>query len=104
MTIRVLRVLEYEYPNAETMIADMERWGVPANGTSPYSHSPIRSSTFPPQVVHPAPDPRNVELAKNHGQFDLNLCSTDEARKAFEEGRTTRVPIVRVEQEPRGEG
>jgi hypothetical protein len=30
--IRVLRVLEYEYPDAEMMTKDMERWGVPANG------------------------------------------------------------------------
>lgn len=31
--IRVLRVLEYEYPDAEIMDKDMQRWGVGANAT-----------------------------------------------------------------------
>jgi hypothetical protein len=31
--IRVLRLIEYTYPDNETAEADMQRWGVPANGS-----------------------------------------------------------------------
>jgi hypothetical protein len=33
MTIRVLRLLEYEYPDIETADADMGHWYMPANGS-----------------------------------------------------------------------
>jgi len=33
--VRVLRLLEYEYPDLETAVADMDRWGIPPNGTNP---------------------------------------------------------------------
>jgi hypothetical protein len=30
--VRVIRVLEYDYPDQETAERDMARWGVPPNG------------------------------------------------------------------------
>lgn len=59
--IRVVRVLEYEYPSYSVMIEDMKRWGVPASGVkqfNPYkaviwsslipAHSGSRSERFAP--------------------------------------------------------
>jgi hypothetical protein len=33
MTVRVIRILEYVYPDHETAEEDMRRWNVPENGS-----------------------------------------------------------------------
>jgi len=55
--VRVLRLLEYEYPDLETAAADMDRWGIPANGTNPRSWdypARIRSTVIGPLPGVPA--------------------------------------------------
>lgn len=59
MTVRVTRILEYEYETAEGALADMERWHVPANGAQRYGHQrTVRSA-----IVGPVPVPTTGELA-----------------------------------------
>lgn len=43
--IRVLRLIEYVYPDAQTAEMDMSRWSIPAIGTINYrTNCPIRST------------------------------------------------------------
>lgn len=50
--IRVLRILEYEYPSAELMIKDRERWAV--KDTVAYGNGLlIRSAVMLPTVIQP---------------------------------------------------
>lgn len=59
--VRVIRVLEYDYPDQATAETDMARWGVPPNGVrngwgqaarrSPYTGTVIRSATTFPQTL-----------------------------------------------------
>lgn len=44
MTIRILRVLEYEYATVAEAIADVRRWNVPAQGETTHSAITIRSA------------------------------------------------------------
>ena len=58
MTVRVLRLLEYVYPNHEGAEADMARWSMPANGTKALSSRDvgeytISSTTMLPRTVGP---------------------------------------------------
>lgn len=60
MPVRVIRVLEYEYPDHEAAERDMQNWGIPANGTK---FGPVRSgwakirsaTTFPAMVSESMP-------------------------------------------------
>lgn len=49
--IRVLRLMEYEYPDVETMDRDMSGWAVPPIGTKNFTHTvrgrTIRSAILP---------------------------------------------------------
>ena len=50
--IRVLRLLEYRYPNGDDMVADMARWSVPPVGVSPHNwRNMIVSTTLDPEVL-----------------------------------------------------
>lgn len=59
--VRVIRVLEYEYPSHEAAAADMANWGVPANGVrngyasgrsgALFTWSKIRSATTFPALA-----------------------------------------------------
>lgn len=59
--VRVIRVLEYDYPDQDTAEADMARWGVPPNGVrhgwghikgrGPYQGTVIRSATTFPETM-----------------------------------------------------
>lgn len=46
MTVRVLRLLEYVYPNHERAEEDMNRWCIPADGTKPFGTVKISSTTM----------------------------------------------------------
>lgn len=50
MTVRVTRLMEYEYATAEDALADMERWGVPATGARRFGgfNGPVRSAVIGP--------------------------------------------------------
>lgn len=76
--VRVIRVLEYEYPTHEAAEQDMVKWGVPANGvrsgfaggrSAQFSWSKIRSATTFPATAEdsilakPAP-PEVIELVR----------------------------------------
>lgn len=51
MSIRVLRLLEYTYSDVETMVADMARWQVGANGSHQAGTKvKISSTTLPPSI------------------------------------------------------
>lgn len=55
-SIRVLRLMEYIYPDAETAMRDMERWQV--QGTySPRSGFTIRSTTLPMEMLDTLEEP-----------------------------------------------
>lgn len=61
--VRVIRVLEYDYPDQETAEADMENWGVPPNGVfripkgRTHADLVIRSAiTFPRTMPHQDPE------------------------------------------------
>lgn len=47
-TLRVLRVIEYVYPDAEAMIRDMANWGV--QGLAKFGKTWVRSTTLSPEV------------------------------------------------------
>ena len=50
--IRVLRVLEYVYPDAKTAEQDMARWQIPANGSyAAGANKMLKSATFPFEVI-----------------------------------------------------
>lgn len=51
--IRVLRILEYTYPDAEVAISDMGRWGIGANQTftSGGRGTTVRSATMLPESL-----------------------------------------------------
>ena len=53
MTVRVLRIMEYEYTTLEQANADMARWQVPPTGDKKFGPlAPnIRSSVMLPQEV-----------------------------------------------------
>jgi hypothetical protein len=50
MVVRVTRLIEYEYPTVEAALHEMERWGVPPNGSKSFgSKAPlIRSAVIGP--------------------------------------------------------
>lgn len=48
--IRVLRVLEYTYDDAEKMADDIARWHVGAVGTVNHNRMSIKSATFLPEI------------------------------------------------------
>lgn len=53
MTVRVIRLIEYVYPNHEEAEKDMGRWQLPANGRKtlgPHNHT-ITSTTMLPRTV-----------------------------------------------------
>jgi hypothetical protein len=48
--VRVIRVLEYEYPDHAAAEDDMSRWGVPANGVCVMGRAAVTirsATTFP---------------------------------------------------------
>lgn len=45
MSIRVLRIMEYEFPDYETMERTMEHLSVPLNGKIVFGESKIRSAS-----------------------------------------------------------
>lgn len=47
MPLRVLRILEYIYEDAEQMARDMSHWGIGANGVRNTGYVTIRSATMP---------------------------------------------------------
>ncbi len=52
MTVRVIRVLEYEYPDHETAERDMANWKVPPTGSwSVRAGRTIRSATTFPTLT-----------------------------------------------------
>jgi hypothetical protein len=51
MTIRVLRLVEYNYPDAKRMEEDMARWTIPANGSHQAGNMVIKSATLPLEVL-----------------------------------------------------
>ena len=53
--VRVLRLLEYEYPDLETAVADMDRWGIPSNGTNPQSGKYQYPARIRSTVIGPLP-------------------------------------------------
>ena len=53
--VRVLRLLEYEYPDLETAVADMDRWGIPPNGTNPRSSFVKHPARIRSTVIGPLP-------------------------------------------------
>lgn len=68
MRIRVVRLLEYSYDSVDTMVADQQRWAIPANGVGPHpnKHVQIRSAVLP------------VDL------FDVELTDDDDWRDTVE--------------------
>ncbi len=52
-SVRVLRLLEYTYPDTEAMADDMARWGVPANGEKLFGRIDrrIKSAVLPEKVI-----------------------------------------------------
>lgn len=49
MSVRVTRILEYIYIDAEEALRDMDRWSVPANGTTHFNvRCEIRSAVIGP--------------------------------------------------------
>lgn len=72
MPVRVIRVLEYEYPSYEAAEKDMTNWGVPANGVrrgyasgrsgALFSWSKIRSATTFPAMAEP--------MVQTEGEFE----------------------------------
>lgn len=54
MSLRVLRLLEYTYPNVEAMESDMGKWAIPANGIRTLGMGQgkaIKSATLPLEVL-----------------------------------------------------
>lgn len=47
--IRVLRLMEYVYDDAERMVEDMSRWSV--GSQEHYSRMSVRSTTLPPEIL-----------------------------------------------------
>ena len=45
--IRVVRVLEYMYPDVATMERDMSHWTVPAHGARQFGHTTLRCAVLP---------------------------------------------------------
>jgi hypothetical protein len=66
MTVRVIRILEYVYPDHEAAERDMSRWNFPANGTKAFGKVSgkgndwfiITSATVPPRTLR-ADEPIN---------------------------------------------
>lgn len=61
--VRVIRVLEYDYPDQETCEKDMARWGVPPNGVRhgwgpnrPHGVVVRSATTFPETMPHEEPE------------------------------------------------
>lgn len=82
MSVRVIRVLEYEYPDFKSAEADMAKWGVPANGATirpPGSvngrahWSLIRSATTFPATVNDEQLARAHHLGNRWRDQDDNL-------------------------------
>lgn len=51
MTVRVTRLMEYEYESVESALTDMQNWAVPASGVRKFSAAPsriIRSAVIGP--------------------------------------------------------
>jgi hypothetical protein len=44
--VRVMRIIEIEYPSQEAYEADRERWMLPANGTKSYGTKTYKTATF----------------------------------------------------------
>ncbi len=53
MAVRILRLIEYTYPDYETAFDDMSRWGVPATGVKSFGQADreIRSAVLNPTVL-----------------------------------------------------
>lgn len=51
--IRILRVLEYRYEDAEAMAVDMAHWTIGANAVERHGKTTISSSTHIPGIVEP---------------------------------------------------
>jgi hypothetical protein len=57
VSYRVLRLLEYTFPDAECADRNMQNWAIPANGVTAYGDNIIRSSIiqYPEKDEHPHP-------------------------------------------------
>lgn len=63
----VTRLLQYDYPDADTALADMENWQVPANGSRKFGrtarHPMIRSAVIGPFEIPGFHQPHPMEYA-----------------------------------------
>jgi len=76
--VRVIRVLEYDYPDQATAEADMARWGVPANG--------VRRGWGYPDKLRGAADRRGVGTTiRSATTFSETLPHQDEETDDREE-------------------
>ncbi len=55
MAVRILRLMEYVYPDHEAAFEDMTHWAVPANGEKSFGQADrrIESAVLPPAVFDP---------------------------------------------------
>lgn len=62
MSIRVLRLIEYVYADAERMVDDMARW---QHGTQQYGPKlTVRSTSLPPEILEDEPEPDPIRPAE----------------------------------------
>lgn len=62
MSVRVLRLLEYTYSDAQFAEEDQARWSVQRTYT-PNPHTTIRSATLPPEFLPDPVAPRRATMA-----------------------------------------
>ncbi len=78
MPIRVLRLIEYVYDTPDEAQKDMERWGVPANGSySPNPSKSIRSAIISDLNWHPSPRMYTVFVTKEEEDDDHTEHTVD---------------------------
>lgn len=58
--IRVVRILEYEFPDNEAAQRSMNNWYVPQTGTKRFGNSVVRSATFIDLSFEPESEPAKL--------------------------------------------
>lgn len=74
MKIRILRVLEYEYDDADCMMSDIARWGVGANNVERHGKVVIRSATMLPHPFDLALHPK-CGSQRRHPDRSPDVCN-----------------------------
>lgn len=64
--IRVVRILEYTYPDVMTMEQDMNHWIVPAHGARQFGRTTLRCAVLPLEYL-----PETTELADHEETPEL---------------------------------